>query len=352
MKKKRIVLIFVLIQICNLILVNADSIDNYAIYLNNIDGILTESDITANGFTIVESHRYLLEHQTSGEIEFIPSIHIKERRVVLFFADPDGHIIYKTDNLESNFWIPGQVKQANWDILSVSFEDLNHDGWLDIIFIASCKNDTGDYTTKPYKVGDVLFQNKDGFYRDWRISDKINRFDMNKFAETIAAFVRDGVSTEYLYTSKTLDELLDNDFEIIKHQSFKVNLEKFGMVDLISGFYTMSEQNFLMLYIVDLNGKILWDLQPMHDYVNFYRINGISFNDIDGDGLKDITLLADYVVYDTQKDIASITQDYNIYYQRAGYFFEDIDFKNTFKCSDDDDLSGIIKKARAFWGWR
>jgi hypothetical protein len=323
--------------------------DDYAVYLSDFNAAQTESALAPRGFTVVESHRYPISHQTLGALEVLPAIHLGTRRAALFFTDAGGAVVYKTENLETNFWLPGQVRQTNWDVLSVSIEDLNRDGFQDIIFIYTCRNDAD---AKLFKIGDVLFQSKDGFYRDWRISDKINRFDMNKFAVTIAAFVRDGVSTEYLYTSKTLNELLSNGFQPIEHQSFQVHLEKFGMTSLVPGFYTLSAQNFLMLYIVDAEGKILWDLQPMRDYANFYKINGISFNDIDGDGLKDITLLADYVAYDAAEDLSSIRQDYSIYYQRAGYFIEDVDFKETFTCSDTDDLSGIIEKARTFWGWR
>ncbi len=57
----------------------------------------------------------------------------------------------------------------------------------------------------------MLFQNEHGFYRDWRLSDKINRFGMNKSIRFIESFLVDGYSTEFLYTASTLDELKSMD---------------------------------------------------------------------------------------------------------------------------------------------
>ena len=81
---------------------------------------------------------------------------------------------------------------------------------------------SGENTGQYYKVGDVLFQSEDGFYRDYRISDKINRFGMNKSAKCIVSFVRDGESAEFLYTGTTKEELLENAFEVVcKYKSYQ-----------------------------------------------------------------------------------------------------------------------------------
>ena len=153
-------------------------------------------------------------------VYLIPAFDRNYDRLILFFADPDGTVFCKTDQLEMNYRNTGQLKQPNKSISAISFQDLNGDLLTDIIILTSCVNDDGAYARKSYKIGDVLFQKGQtaGFYRDYRISDKINRFGMNKSADEITAFVRDGSSAEFMYTASTLDELTSHGMRIIEEQ--------------------------------------------------------------------------------------------------------------------------------------
>ena len=54
--------------------------------------------------------------------------------------------------------------------------DVNGDNKKDIILITRCRKKEENGGSKKYKVGDVLFQMEGGFYRDYRISEKINQF--------------------------------------------------------------------------------------------------------------------------------------------------------------------------------
>ena len=56
----------------------------------------------------------------------------------------------------------------------------------------------------------------------------MNRFGMNKSIRFITSFVRDGYSTEFLYTSTAQDELLSHGMTVISEQSRSVRFEKFG----------------------------------------------------------------------------------------------------------------------------
>ena len=292
----------------------------------------------------------MMEHAVLGNLKALPAIHQEYNRLALFFVTEDGAVVAKTDDFISNTWLKGQIRQTNRDLISLSCFDLNGDGLDDIIIISACRNDFGIYADKIYPVADVLFQNQQGFYRDPRISDKLNRFDMNKTDQAVLAFVRDDISMEFLFTAKNLADLLAKGFRPISSQCFTEYFEKFGVVDIICGFFNMAGQNYLMVYIVDKDGKILWNFQPMHYYVNFYAISALSFRDIDGDGNKDLLLIGNYVTYDEDR-LVIIKKDYDIYYQRAGYFLEDMEFKQSYYCQEEDTISTITKMVRQYWGW-
>ena len=208
----------------------------------------------------------------------------------------------------------------------------------------------GGGTIMKFNAGDALFQSESGFYRDWRISDKINRFDMGKDVFAVMSFIRDESSKEFLFTSKTLDELIGGGFKIINSRDYSVAFETFGAVRVVCGYASFNNQAHMMIYIVNADGRIVWNFQPMGAYANYYSYKDISFGDIDGDGYKDVAILVNYASLDDDGK-AYIKADYNVYYQRTGYFAEDADIKNIFACTDDDSLDGILRTVRKLRGW-
>lgn len=330
-----------------------DMVGLYQEYRQRIDRVKTMDDIAEEHFSVIEDQIFPIVLERYGEVWLVPAKDTEYRRLILFFAKPDGTIIYKTDQLEANWRSRGQLKQFFDKIAAVSFQELNGDGRMDVVLIASCSNNEGEYAGKSYKVGDVLFQKEDGtgFYRDYRISDKINRFSMNKSVEFITAFVRDGYSTEFLYTSATLDELLENGLQIITEQCYFRNFEKLGRLQVVPGTYKISDYDVFMIYLVNEQGYIVSSLQPMGDFDNLYALKGINCRDIDGDGLKDIVVLARYS-YEGSGHELIVKSDYGIYYQRTGGFSADMDINGMYPCNDEDTMEELIEKARAYWGWK
>ena len=200
-------------------------------YERRFDAIYTQADIKKQGFTLIEDQCFpvVLESFSEEEIYFLPIIDRRYGRLGVLLADTAGNIVFKTDQLETNNRFRGQMKQPTKGIAAVSFQDMNQDGLTDIVLITNCENSTGEYAHKNYKIGDVLFQTEGSFYRDWRISDKINRFSMNKSIDFIRAYVRDGHSTEILYTATTLEELLDKGLKIFETKCYTRRIEKKGM---------------------------------------------------------------------------------------------------------------------------
>ncbi len=327
--------------------------ERYLEYEARFSSIEREDHIEENGFTVIEEQVFsvILESFGEEEVKFLPAMDFSCHRLALFLADQEGNILYKCNRLETNNRIRGALEQPTEGIAAVSFQDVNKDGLTDIILITKCVNDTGAYAGKAYKVGDVLFQGEGTFYRDWRISDKINRFSMNKSANCIISFVRDGCSTEYLYTASTLQELLDNGFTIIEEQCYTRNFEKLGKLQVVPGTASMSEYNIFMIYLVNEQGNIVWSFQPMEDYDNLYSLKGINGRDLDGDGMKDLVVLARYS-YEGPKGELMVESKCAIYYQRTSGFDIDRDFQEYYQCTDEDTMEELVQKIREYWGWK
>lgn len=325
----------------------------YQEYRSRFENIEYTWNISGNGFEIVENQIFPIELSGHGEVSVVPAFEKEYNRLALFFADENGKILYKTDQLETNNRIRGQMEQPNRGIAAISFQDVNVDGRMDVVLITSCVNDSGDYAGKPYKIGEVLFQSKESveFYRDYRISDKINRFGMNKSVEAITAFVRDDYSTEFMYTATTLEELQSNGLQIIEEQCYWRSFEKLGKLQVVPGIYRIADYDIFMIYLINEQGYIVSSLQPMGDFDNLYALKGINCRDIDGDGLKDIVVLARYS-YEGSEGQLVVESDYAIYYQRTGGFSADTDIKSIYQCSEEDTMEALVKKARAYWGWK
>lgn len=330
-----------------------DVLAQYKEYQELLASIEYRADIAGNGFTVVEEQIFPVSIGGFGEVSMIPAFDEKYNRLALFFADSGGKVIYRTDRLETNNRAAGQMKQPDCEIAAVSFRDLDGDRRMDIILITSGIGTDGSLKGKNYKVGDVLFQSKvqAGFYRDYRIVDKINRYGMNKSAELITAFVRDGDSTEFLYTAAALDELFAEGMQIITEQCYFRTFEKMGRLQVVPGTYRISDYDVFMIYLVNEQGDIVSSLQPMGNYDSLYALKGIKCQDIDGDGLKDIVVLARYSSVG-ESDGFSVESDYSIYYQRTGGFSADTEIKKRYRCSDEDTMELLVEKARAYWGWQ
>ncbi|MDE7322872.1 MAG: VCBS repeat-containing protein [Lachnospiraceae bacterium] len=362
----------------------------YEAYSERFASITSRNDISENGFQIVESQIFPFEpeikpeteadsgeesdtgtvpdEETSSGIYLIPAFDSTYHRLALFLTDTDGNILYKTDQLATNSRVRGQMEQPVQEIASIAFQDLNGDMRTDIILITSSLYQDGN-TKKKYKVGDVLFQSenapvpgsgnendmdndrKSHFYRDYRISDKLNRFGMNKNAKSITAFVKDGYSTEFLYTAVTLKELKQHHFQIIPEQCYTRTFEKLGKLQVVPGTFNIADYDVFMIYLVNEQGDIVSALQPMGDYDNLYALKGINCRDIDGDGLKDIVVLAKYSYEDENHKLA-VASDYSIYYQRTGGFSADTEIKGKYQCGEEDTMQILVEKARAYWGWK
>lgn len=177
----------------------ASVLEAYEAYYDRFQAIENRNGIAGGGFRVVEDQIFPLEPDEEDSILMVPAFHEEYNRLAVFIVDRDGRIIYRTEQLETNYCVRGRMRQPTQSIAAVSFQDLNQDGRMDIVLITSCLNESGVYAGETYKVGDVLFQKQtgDGFYRDYRISETINRFGMNKSADSIAALSEMGIPRNF-----------------------------------------------------------------------------------------------------------------------------------------------------------
>lgn len=321
--------------------------EEYRAWQDRLGSVTDEIGIEENGFAVFEEQSFAVELENLGKVTFVPALDDVYHRLVLFFIDEEGRVIYRTDQLEMNFVNRGKLAQCNQGVSAVSFQDVNRDGMTDIVLIASCVNEA---ERRPFPVGEVLYAGQNGFYRDWRISDKINRFAMNKSIDFITAHARDGKSTEFLYTATTLEELQEHGFQIIQEQSYTREFEKLGRLMVVPGSISIADYEIFMIYLVNDQGTIVWSFQPMGSHDNLYALRGISCRDINGDGLKDIVVLARYSD-ENGAGQQQIVSDFAIYYQRTGGFAEDTAFREEASGEEITKMEDLVREARRFWGY-
>ena len=140
-------------------------------------------------------------------------------------------------------------------------------------------------------------------------------------------------------------------FQIISEQCYTRTFGKLGKLQVVPGTYRIADYDVFMVYLVNEQDYILSMLQPMGSYDNLYALKGINCRDIDGDGLKDIVVLAKYSYEDEEHKLA-VSSDYSIYYQRTGGFSADTEIKNWYQCSEEDTMQTVVERARAYWGWK
>ena len=148
-----------------------------------------------------------------------------------------------------------------------------------------------------------------------------------------------------------MEELQSNGLQIIEEQCYWRSFEKLGKLQVVPGIYRIADYDIFMIYLINEQGYIVSSLQPMGDFDNLYALKGINCRDIDGDGLKDIVVLARYS-YEGSEGQLVVESDYAIYYQRTGGFSADTDIKSIYQCSEEDTMEALVKKARAYWGWK
>ena len=106
------------------------------------------------------------------------------------------------------------------------------------------------------------------------------------------------VNTFSPYNIKDIREL-----DISKEWSFEIELDSWGQVNFVSGKVENPDgRYFPVSYLTNPNGDILYEFHP--GYLAGSEISEVSVEDINGDGLKDISITTLFTCYDAEDDYA------------------------------------------------
>lgn len=84
---------------------------SYSEYRQRLDRVGRTGDIASEGFEVADGQVFPMTMRGEGEVSFIPAFDRESNRLALFFARADGSVAYKTDQLETNNQIRGQLRQ-------------------------------------------------------------------------------------------------------------------------------------------------------------------------------------------------------------------------------------------------
>lgn len=125
-------------------------VQKYEDYQESFARIQKVEDIEDSGFEKIEDHTFsvVLESFGEEEVRLVPIMHKEYHRLAVLVTDGEGKVLFKTDQLETNYRQLEQLEQPTKALAAVSFQDLNHDGLTDIVLITNCENDTGEYAER------------------------------------------------------------------------------------------------------------------------------------------------------------------------------------------------------------
>ena len=140
---------------------------DYERYMSRMEGVRTAEDIPLNGFIVIEEHIY--EKGTFahfGRADILPAIDPKHGRIVFFFCDEDGGVVYKTDDLECNNQRRGELNQPNLDVVGYGLRDRNGNGLMDLVIISRSVSRSGRYAGAIYLDEEKRFLAAQYIYRE------------------------------------------------------------------------------------------------------------------------------------------------------------------------------------------
>ena len=95
----------------------------YDAYEERFMAIERYEDVESNGFRLMEGQLFQECFESFGTqtLTFFAAMDEKYNRLALFLMDEEGKILFKTNQLETNYQIHGEMTQITTEIAAVSF---------------------------------------------------------------------------------------------------------------------------------------------------------------------------------------------------------------------------------------
>lgn len=85
-------------------------LEEYEAYYDRFQAIENQSGLADGGFLVVEDQIFPLEPDEEDSILMVPAFDEKYNRLALFIVDGDGQILYRTEQLETNYCVRGRMR--------------------------------------------------------------------------------------------------------------------------------------------------------------------------------------------------------------------------------------------------
>lgn len=143
--------------------------------------------------------------------------------------------------------------------------------------------------------------------------------------------------------SSSLDDLKNGGLQVIENQVFSLDLNDFGKIKFISGLKRENSSEVAKFYLIDNKNSVLYKFPDFYGNSKgrFAKINAVSFQDVNKDGLKDIIIIGEFTV-DGKNEVIS-----SIYLQKSKAFSSNVDFDEKLnKSGNNKEVSAILKYAK------
>lgn len=128
----------------------------------------------------------------------------------------------------------------------------------------------------------------------------------------------------------------ETELSIDEEISLETDLDSWGVIQLVSGQMRYADKDYPCIFMTDRNGNIIYLLY--YGYINGFKISHMEVRDINGDGLKDISVWMEQCRVKENTVSEDKELQYNFYQQEGGNFWreridqieekEEIDFQS------------------------
>ena len=181
---------------------------------SNIENL---NELKRKGLKVIEDQSFPVDLENWGKVRFVSSEFPigGTSKLRFYLADSKDNILYTFPDFYGNQW------STFYEFKAVSFNDVNNDGFKDIVIIADFATGVGENGATPFHVGEIYFQKNKEFISLYDLDKQINSTNNNANIDMILKFSKGKVSKEL--------KLIENDL-INTTKSLSYKNRKYGFM--------------------------------------------------------------------------------------------------------------------------